>query len=409
MQRSATAVRRILRLRHVRRANRAVILQLLRHGDCLSRADIARQSGLSEGAVSRIIGGLIRDRLVREDGEENSTGGRPGRRLQLDQARIAFGAEIDNWETRFAVVNMRGRIVESWRRRTPAAAHDALVQVAAEFLQCRERLGTARVQGLGVCLRGIVDSRTGTLIQGNRTDWANIPVRANLESRISEPTFVENNVRAATLAEYSYGAREVYGARCFTFVMVSDGVGVGILFDGKPYYGPRMAAGEFGQMVITHSEAGRRHDREGCLERLASNASICERYSATPGARRFPAGADTSARVRRIAQSALNGDAAAVATLEQTAIYLGAGISNIVWGLDADVVVVDGAITGAWRLMAPLIRDQLPDLPELSNLPLILRSSALSGDAALIGAATLPFTTVFAADESGPYTAVANQ
>ena len=407
MQKSAGAGRRILRLRHVRRANRAVVLQMLRHSEHMSRADIARHSGLSEGAVSRITAGLIKDQLVREDGEENSTGGRPGRRLRLEPKRVAFGAEIENWETRFAVTNMRGRIVESWRVRTPSAATDAVEQIATEFERTRKRLGTARIPGIGICMRGVVDSRTGTLIQGNRREWANVPARTILESLVSEPVFVENNVRAAAFAEYTYGGAEVYSAHCFVLVMVSDGVGMGILFDGKPYHGPRMAAGELGQIVIAFSGGEQRHDRPGCLEGLVSNAATCQRYCALGGEHRFPSAGDTSARVQRLVQWAGNGDAAAKQALEETALYLGAGISNVVWELDADVVVVDGAITGAWPLVAPLLRQQLPDLHERAGVPMVLRSSALAGDAALIGAASLPFASVFATGDSLPYVTAA--
>jgi hypothetical protein len=112
--------------RQVRGANRVAVLQLLRHNEHMSRADRARQTGLSEGTVSRIMTDLISDVLVSEDGAENSTGGRPGRRLQLDSKRGAMGAEIQNWETRVATSTMGGRIVESRRFRTPASAEETL-------------------------------------------------------------------------------------------------------------------------------------------------------------------------------------------------------------------------------------------------------------------------------------------
>ena len=80
----------------------------------------------------------------------------------------------------------------------------------------------------------------------------------------------------------------------------------------------------------------------------------------------------------------------------ETVRCLGVGISNVVWGLDADVVVVDGAITDAWHLIEPMIREQLPEGESLAGLHVLLRPSALGGNAALIGAAALPFNTVFA-------------
>ena len=395
MERSSNARKRVLRPKQVRGANRVAMLQLLRHNEHMSRADLARQSGLSEGTVSRMMTDLISDALVCEDGAENSTGGRPGRRLQLDPKRVALGAEIQNWETRVAACTMRGRVVESRRFRTPASAEETMELIAEASEECSARLGETRVPGIGISARGIVNSDTGVLVLGNRPGWVNVPVRRILQSRLREPVYVENNVRAAALAEYNYGASEVHGSRVFLFVKVDEGIGMAILIEGKLHYGPRMAAGEFGQMVIAMSATAERHDRPGCLEQLASNPALCERYAAVSRDRRSAAAGDTFARVRRIVQAAADGDRLAGESVFETARCLGIGISNVVWGLDADVVIIDGAICGAWSLVEPAIRDQL-DNESLAEISLILRPSAFSGDAALIGAATLPFTTLFA-------------
>jgi predicted NBD/HSP70 family sugar kinase len=361
----------------------------------MSRADLARQSGLSEGTVSRMMSDLISDVLVSEDGAENSTGGRPGRRLQLDPKRVAMGAEIQNWETRVAASTMRGRIVESRRFRTPASAEETLERIADAFVDFRQRLGGRRVPGIGISARGIVNSDLGLLVLGNRPEWVGVPVRKILESRLREPVFVENNVRAAALAEYNYGSSDVYASHVFLFVKVDEGIGMSIILEGQLHYGPRMAAGEFGQMVIATSGTRETHDRPGCLERLASNPALCERYAAVSGDRRSAASGDTFGRARRIVQAAADGDKAAVKSLVETARCLGVGISNVVWGLDVDVVVIDGAITDAWHVIEPVIREQL-DNESLAKINVLLRPSAFGGDAALIGAATLPFTTLFA-------------
>jgi predicted NBD/HSP70 family sugar kinase len=397
MVKSGVIAKRVLRPPEVRGANRAAVLLLLQRADYLSRADVARQSGLSEGAISRIVTGLIEDGLVREDGAENSTGGRPGKRLALEPTRVVFGAEIQNWETRCAVSNMRGRIVATRRFRTPVSAEQTLERVAAEFNVFRKQYGENRIPGIGVCARGIVNRETGVLLLGNRPDWRNVPIRHVLESTLRETVIVENNVRAAAIAEYTYGPSEIIGRRCFVFVKIDEGVGMGVLFDGKLYHGPHMAAGEFGQMVISNSQSDTRFDRPGCMEELVSNPAICNRYAAANGGKRLPSAGDTWARVRRIAELSNAGDASARQALEESARYLGIGISNVVWGLDADAVVIDAAITEAWGLIEPVLWKQLPDDTELwGSRNLLLRPSALGGDAALIGAATLPLSLVFA-------------
>lgn len=396
MLKPAVAAKRVLRPPEVRGANRAAILGLLQQNEYMSRADVARQSGLSEGAISRIVNGLIEDGLVREDGAENSTGGRPGRRLTLERRLVIFGAEIQNWETRCVLSTMSGRIMDTRRFRTPASAEETLQQICAEFIGFRKMLGADRLPGIGVCTRGIVNSETGTLVLGGRSDWRQVPIRAILEAHLHEPVFVENNVRAAALAEYTYGAGEGLGRHCFIFVKMDEGVGMGVLFDGKLYHGPHMAAGEFGQMVIEASNSEERHDRPGCIERLISNGAICDRYSSLTGAWRQPSSGDTSARARRIAEWAMSGNAEARQTIQETARYLGLGISNLIWGLDADSVVIDTSIADAWPLIEPIVREQLPNEGELWGARnLLIRPSALGGEAALIGAASLPLSKIF--------------
>ena len=108
---------------------------------------------------------------------------------------------------------------------------------------------------------------------------------------------------------------------------------------------------------------------------------------------------DTSARVRRIAEWALSGDSAARETIEETGRYLGIGISNLIWGLDADAVVIDATMADAWPLIEPAIRQQLPENGDLwGSRTLLIRPSALGGEAALIGAATLPLSRIFTGD-----------
>lgn len=394
---------RVLRPPEVRGTNRTALLRLMQRSDYLSRADVARQSGLSEGAISRIVTGLMEEGLVREDGAENSTGGRPGRRLALEPRRVIFGAEIQNWETRCAVSNMRGRIVETRRFRTPASAIETLELIAAEFDVFRREYGEDRLPGIGICARGIVNRDTGILVLGSRPDWRHIPIREFLESRLDESVIVENNVRAAALAEYTYGPAEIADRRCFVFIKIDEGVGMGVLFDGNLYHGPHMAAGEFGQMVISISPTDKRFDRPGCMEELLSNASICNRHARVSNRKRQSNVGDTWARVRRIAELANAKDSTACQTIEETARYLGIGISNVVWSLDADTIVIDAAFTEAWSLIEPVLWRQLPDDNELwGSRNLLLRPSALGGEAALIGAATLPLSRVFAGGTADP-------
>jgi len=395
----STAYGRVLRPRQVRGANRAVVLELLRQNERLSRVELARRSGLSEGTVSRIIAELMRRHLVAEDGAENSTGGRPATRLQLEQSRVAVGVDIQNWETRFSIGNMKGSILETESQRTPATPAETMDLIAQQFNAYRKRFGKDWVEGLGISTRGIVNSDTGLVELGNNPSWVRVPVKDHLQSVLQAPVFVENNVRAAALAEYTFGDPEIRRSHCLLFVAVDDGAGIGIVLDGKVYHGPRMAAGEFGQMVIAATDSPERSDRPGCLERLVANPAVCERYNALEQSEPSDPAGETVSQVRRICQLAMAGDSAAMKAIRETCCYLGIGIANVVWGLDADAVIFDGTLAEAWPMVGRWIAEQFPS-PELLNFQdLMLRPSALRGDAAMIGAAMLPFLRLFSVGE----------
>jgi len=381
-------------------AHRAAALQLLRRHHRLSRTEIARRSGLSEPSVSRTIRLLMRQRLVVPDGAARPSGGRPAIPLRLDDGlHRSIGVDIHGWATQISVGTLSGRILESLHFRTPASPAKTLDRIAASVLALSGQLVDRELIGVGVSARGLVNSRTGVVERGNDPAWTRIAVRQILEQRLGLPVFVENNVRAAALAEYHYGSPDVQDSRCLLFVKVDEGVGISMILDGELYCGQHMAAGEFGQMVIAAADTAATHDRPGCLETLASNEALCQRFRAR-GGRGRRAGGDCGAQAHQICQAAMAGDRAAVEALRETARYLGIGISNAIWGLDPDAVIVDGAIAEAWPLVAPLIQAHFADGQEFLNFRnLILRPSALRGAAAIVGAAALPFQSVFAAGE----------
>jgi predicted NBD/HSP70 family sugar kinase len=393
--------RSILRVGHVRAANRATVLRLLRRHRQLSRAELARRTSLSDAAVSRIIAELVLQDLIVELGSGPETGGRPGVRLALNEDRFkAIGVDIQDFETRVSLGTVTGRVLTTERFRTPSNPTEALEKIAASVRPICESLVHPPV-GIGVSTRGLVDNRTGVAELGSNPAWIHVEMRAYLAGRTGMPVFVENNVRAAALAEYVFGSADVQGAQCLLFLMVSEGVGMAIVLNDKVYRGPRMAAGEIGQMVISDRGGPERDNRPGCLEMLASDAATCERYNALAGMKTRASSSSYAQQIRQICQLAMEGDPAARAALNESARYLGLGIFNAVWALDADAIVIDGTMTEAWPLVSAAIREQFPEGPQFLNFRnLVLRPSALGGEASLIGAITVPFAPLFASEES---------
>jgi predicted NBD/HSP70 family sugar kinase len=392
--------RRVLRVGQVRAANRAAVLRLLRRHRQLSRAELARRTSLSEASVSRIIAELMDQGLLVDLGNGPGTGGRPGARLELNEERFqAIGVDIQNWETQVALGTATGRIIRSERFRTPQNPAEALDRIAASVAGIIGSLHEPLV-GIGVSTRGLVDSRHGVAELGSNPTWVHVEISDYLAGRTNLPVYVENNVRAAAVAEYVNGNTDVQGAHCLLFVLIGEGVGMAIVMDGKVHHGPNMAAGEIGQMVIADQGGPERHNRSGCLEVLASDLATCDRYNNLAGTKaRSSTSSSCTQQMRQICQLAMEGDPHARAAVTATARFLGIGIANAVWALDADAVVIDGPVTEAWPLVSAAIRDQFPEGPLFLNFRnLVLRPSALGGEAAVIGAITLPFAPIFSYD-----------
>ncbi|MCX6603495.1 MAG: ROK family transcriptional regulator [Acidobacteria bacterium] len=383
----------VLRPAEVRRHNSAAVLRLLRRANTMSRAELARTSGLSDGTMSRIIAELLEQDLVIEVGEENSTGGRPSTRLQLSDNLRSIGVEIQNWETRFAVATMRGALVDTVVVRTPATP-EATLHLITEQVQLFQR-SHQRLQGIGVTVRGIVNRQTGIVEIGNDPGWDHIALQQLLEASTGLPVWAENDVRAATIAEYHYTNAGEHAPQCLLYVSVNEGVGVGIVLYGQEYAGPSMSAGEFGQMVIADDGTNTRQDRPGCLEKLVANSAICDRYALIQG--KAPGKwTDSAARVRRICQRALTGDRPAAQVVREAARYLGIGIASMVFGLDPQVIVLNATLNAAWPILLEEISAQFPDKSQWPTFgKLSLRQSAFGGQGCLIGAATLGFGPLF--------------
>ncbi|MCX6620937.1 MAG: ROK family protein, partial [Acidobacteria bacterium] len=300
------------------------------------------------------------------------------------------------WEMRFCRGSLRGRVIETATVRTPADPEAMLDVISEHFEDFARRYGAAGIEGLGISTRGIVDSREGVITAGNLPRWVKVPVREELQKRCGVPVHVENNVRAAALAEYGHSPGESEGKQCVMFVLSDEGLGVGIILDGKLYHGPRMSAGEFGQMVIADQGGLETHDRPGCFEKLVCNPAIWERYAKLTTGRAGVQSGDSAARVKRICHRAMDGEPEALETLQTTARYLGIGLSNLIWGLDPDVIVLNATINVAWPLVLPIIEAQFAlseNWPAFQRV--ILRPSELGDQAALSGATSLPFAGIF--------------
>jgi predicted NBD/HSP70 family sugar kinase len=381
------------RLNTIRDINRQIVLNYVREREPISRAEIARETELQRSTISAIVEDLTAEGLVEEVGEGESTGGRRPTLLRLRAKEvISIGVAITPTVTTVATSDLAGRIVAQKQFPTDPdpekTLHDVIAQVQ-EF----SRKNKGSIEAVGVSLPGLVDPATGTAVFVPFFKWRDIPISGMISDAVGLPVIIDNDANAVALAELWFGRPEVCDARDFILVLVAEGVGTGIIFDGQVYRGQRGAAGEFGHMIIgTQAPVACSCGKYDCWEAFSSERAAVARYLDSAGA-----GKRRSFSFQELVDEALAGGVSARDALIETAHYLGVGISNLVVGFSPEAVVVGGEIVRAWSLVESALTETIEQsvrrgLPSARILP-----STLGETPALRGALSLVLAGKFAA------------
>lgn len=269
---------------HARGHNRSLVLQTLYRAGQQSRADIARETGLTRVTVSDLVAELIAEGLVIETGQrEDARPGKPATLLDLDRnAFQIIGIDLSEYAIfRGAVLDLDGQILH--RAELPLAGATgpdatALVIRLAESLIAQAALP---ILGLGVGSPGVVDL-AGVVLSAPNLGWVGEDLQGILALRFGIPVVVANDANAAALAEHSFGDAD----SDMMLIKVGHGVGAGLLLDGTPLFGSRFAAGEIGHVVVgTDGGLECVCGKHGCLETWLATPRLEKAIAASPESR----------------------------------------------------------------------------------------------------------------------------
>jgi predicted NBD/HSP70 family sugar kinase len=369
-----------------RQINRRIALSFIRRHAPLSRADLARCSGLQPSTVSAITDELIEEGWITEGVGQAARGRRP-RLLHLNAERAGILAvDLRPELTTVGLAGVDARFVEQVSWRTPPDSR-AFVQALARSVEALRAAHPAIVcEGMGVSLPGRVD-RDGRLIFAPNLRWGQVNLRASIEAAIELPVVVENAANACALAELWFG-RHPESLRNLVAVTISEGIGVGLLMNGQLVRGGDARAGEFGHVTLDDEGPRCPCGKRGCWERYASNAAAVENYlEAVAGSRAQPRKSSDFA-FDDLLRLAASSDRHAGAALDRMARYLGTGLSGLVTGLSPEVIVIVGEVTRAWDRVGPIVADIIKRRSLPQNLTRIVPTDP-AVQPRLRGAATL--------------------
>jgi predicted NBD/HSP70 family sugar kinase len=332
----------------VRDINRSIVLNLIRTRQPISRADLARASGLQRSTISLIAEELIGEHWVIEGPTGRLPRGRRPTFLRLNEARVIIGIDIRPSQITLAVGNVNGRFTSQEIIATPAspkAALETLTQrIQPVIRSCREK----KIEGIGVTLPG--RTRAGSLVFAPNLKWPEFDIRTPLAKATGLEVEMDNAANACVLAAVWFDHVET--CRNLVAVTVSEGIGAGLLIDGQLVRGAHGMAGEFGHVPLDPEGPACGCGSRGCWEVYASNRAALRYYH---GAK--PQAAELS--FSDLLSLAEQGDARAAKALETMAHYLGRGMRMIVAGLAPERILIIGDLTRCWHRFGPAIETEV--------------------------------------------------
>ncbi|HEX6560162.1 MAG TPA: ROK family protein [Longimicrobiales bacterium] len=342
-----------------REVNRQILLNLVREHQPISRADLARMMDVGRGMVTELVNTLIAEGVIHEGATAVAPRGRRPTLLHIRSGdRFVVGVDLRFSRTYLMLCDFSGRqlALENFEAITDPKL--LVKTLTARVRRLLDAHGAAEsCIGVGVVVGGMVDPRTGRVLNSPQLGWRNVDFADDLASALGLHVAVENAPKACALAHLWLGPRAGEDSDNFVYVTVSEGVGAGIVLNGQVVRGQGHTSGEFGHIPINPDGPICLCGAKGCLEANTSNLATLARYLgydfSDPDARqrlresRFTFD-DLMARAR-------SGDARAIDAIKQSGHYLGIGLSVIVNGINPARIYVGGEIAQVWDLIADSI------------------------------------------------------
>jgi len=340
-----------------REINRNLVFNLVRMRQPISRADLARVSGLQRSTVSLIVEDLIAGRWI----SEGSTGRLPrGRRptfLQVNDRRAVIAVDIHPGQTTVAVADLAGRIVAQSVVSAPVSkksgddgkeAVTAIVSVIRKMIAAHD---DRSFDGIGISIPGRADESQQRLVFAPNLNWRITDIKAKIARATGLRVEMDNVANACVLSEVWFGDTD--GSHDLVVVNVSEGIGTGIFANGKLLRGEGGMAGEFGHVELVADGPLCACGKHGCWETVASNRAALRYYHELDGGKSSGRHGEISFdALMKLAQS---GDTKATKALGEMSRYLGRGMRMIASALAPHEIIVVGDITMAWHIFGPMV------------------------------------------------------
>ena len=327
------------------------LLSLIRAGTAVTRADLARHTGLARSTVAQRVDALLASGLVLEAGDTPSTGGRPATMLAFNhQAGVVLVADLGATHARLALTDLAGAPLAELAGDLDIALgpSEVLTWVSGRFDELLQQTGKgqADVRGIGIGVPGPVEFDTGRPVNPPiMPGWDGFDIPAWFAEQYRAPVLVDNDVNIMARGEHWVHWRDTPH---LLLVKVGTGIGCGIVADGHIHRGARGAAGDIGHIRATGEDVICACGNVGCLEAVAGGHALANRLAA--------AGIDAS-NSRDVVRLVHEGNVTATQMVRAAGRTLGEVLAGTVNFFNPAVIVIGGDIAEAHAQLLAGVRE----------------------------------------------------
>jgi predicted NBD/HSP70 family sugar kinase len=346
-----------------RQINRNLIFNQIRTRQPISRAELARVSGLQRSTVSLIVEELLADRWIVEGSLGRLPRGRRPTFLEVNSQRGVLALDIHPSQTTLAVADLGGRIVSQSLIALPDDPQKVVGAIVEAIKQLIAASKDRSFDGIGISLPGRVDlganqrsagpERAGKTIFAPNVHWPIEDIKSSVEEATGLPVVADNVANACALSEVWFGDSD--GMHDLVVVNVSEGLGTGIFANGRILRGEGGSAGEFGHVQMDPHGLPCACGSRGCWETQAANPAALRYYAERTGA--------SCSTFEDLVHLTEAGNLDAIHAIQRMCAALGRGMHMIASALAPAEIVVVGDIANLWHVTGPLIEDEMHRFP----------------------------------------------
>jgi predicted NBD/HSP70 family sugar kinase len=339
--------------RIAREINRNLLFNQIRIRQPISRADLARTSGLQRSTVSLIVENLLAERWIVEGSIGQSPRGRKPTFLNLNGKRGVLALDIHPAQTTLAVTDLGGKVLAQELIALPENPKKVIKAILDAIRTMIAAHKTHSFEGIGISVPGRFNPGFEKSIFAPNIDWPIGQLKSRVEQATGLPVAVDNVANACALSEVWFGYSD--GGHDLVVVNVSEGIGTGILANGRLMRGEGGAAGEFGHVQLDPNGLTCGCGGKGCWETIASNRAGLRYYREMSK--------NSSCSFETLLNLAEAHDPAAEEALNKMCKALGRGMHMIALALAPSEIVIVGDITTLWNLAGPTIEAEMRRFP----------------------------------------------